>query len=96
MTKVGTGAVAGAAATQYLLTVDVTKLPDTFPGKSGLVSTGYIMIPITLWVDAQKRPVKVTEHITAAGQAVSTEVTLSACNAPVHTVAPPASQVGTD
>jgi hypothetical protein len=88
--------VDGAPTTHYSLKVDVSKLPDSLPGKQQLVTAGLSSLPVELWVDKQGRPVKVTEQLTAHGQTVSTQVTVSKINDPVTITPPPADQVSTD
>ena len=92
---VGPEQVAGADATHYKLTVDVTPLPDTLPGREALLSAGLMSLPVDLWVDDQGRPVKVTENLSVQGQTVDTEVTIGNFDAPVTVTAPPADQVAT-
>jgi hypothetical protein len=91
----GSEPVNGAPANHYSIKADVTKLPSSFPGRQALISAGLSTLPVELWVDSAGRPVKVVEKLTTQGQTVSSEVTLSRFNAPVHITAPPADQVGT-
>jgi hypothetical protein len=92
---VGPEQVAGADATRYRLTVDVTRLPDTLPGREALLTAGLMSLPVDLWVDDQGRPVKVTENLSVQGQTVDTVVTIGNFDAPVTVTAPPADQVAT-
>jgi hypothetical protein len=92
---VGREQVGGADATHYRLTVDVTRLPESLPGREQLLGAGLTSLPVDLWVDDRNRPVKVTENLTVQGQAVDTVVTLGNFDAPVSITAPPADQVAT-
>jgi hypothetical protein len=92
---VGSDQVDGAPATHYALTVDVTKLPNDTPGRSDLLSAGLVKLPVDLWVDAQGRPVKVSEELTVQNQKVTTLVTLGSFDQDVTITAPPADQVAT-
>jgi hypothetical protein len=93
---VGQEQVAGADATHYHLTVDVTKLPQASPGREQLLTAGVLSLPVDVWVDAKGRPVKLTEELTVQDQQVSTVVTVGSFDAPVSITAPPADQVSTD
>jgi hypothetical protein len=95
VTLVGPEEVDGVSATHYRLSVDVTKLPNDTPGRSDLLSAGLLKLPVELWVDAQGRPVKVTEELTVQNQKVTTLVTLGDFDEPVTITAPPADQVAT-
>jgi hypothetical protein len=92
---VGPEQVGGADATHYKISVDVTRLPETQPGREQLLSAGLTTLPVDLWVDAEGRPVKVTEDLTVQGQTVDTTVTIGNFDAPVTITAPPADQVAT-
>jgi hypothetical protein len=96
VTDKGSDNVGGVPATHYGFTVQVAKLPSTFPGKAALQGAGLVAIPVELWVDAQGRPVKITQRLAVAGQASDTTVLVSGYDKPVHIVAPPADQVSTD
>jgi hypothetical protein len=93
---VGPEQVGGADATHYELSVDVTKLPESQPGRGQLLGAGLTTLPVDLWVDGKGRPVKVTENLTVQGQTVDTTVTIGDFDAPVTITAPPAEQVATD
>jgi hypothetical protein len=92
---VGSEQVDGVDATHYALVVDVPKLPNDTPGRSDLLSAGLLKLPVELWVDAQGRPVKVTEELTVQNQKITTLVTLGNFDEPVTITAPPADQVET-
>jgi hypothetical protein len=89
----GTGPVNGTTAGHYKLSIDVTKLPASFPDKSTLIQAGVTSIPIDLWADAQGRLVQMVEDITVQGQQVNVTVGLGNFDAPVHITAPPPGQV---
>jgi hypothetical protein len=90
----GSETVNGVQTVHYSIVVDVTKLPDSLPGKSELIQSGINTLPLELYVDPAGRPVEVTEQFTAQGQKVSTKSTVSDYNKPVTITAPPADQVG--
>jgi hypothetical protein len=91
----GPDQVDGAAATHYSIVVDVTKLSGAFPGLQTLIASGVPTLPVELWIDAQGRPVKATEHFTVQGQSVSSLIGLGKYDAPVHIAAPSPDQVST-
>jgi len=93
---VGEEEIDGVPATHYSLTVDVTALPNDSPGRRELLGAGVVQLPVELWVDAEGRPVRMTQEVTAGGQEVSTVVSLSDFDEPVTITAPPADQVATD
>jgi hypothetical protein len=95
LTDKGSEIVGTVPATHYGFTVEVAKLPSTFPGKAALQQAGLIAIPVELWVDAQGRPVKITQRLAVAGQTSDTTVLVSGYDKPVHIIAPPADQVST-
>jgi hypothetical protein len=86
----------GSPTTHYTLDVDVQKLPDTLPGKHQLITAGLASLPIEMWLDAQGRPVKLTEQVTVKGQQVSTDLTIGKYDQPVTVTPPPADQVAVD
>jgi hypothetical protein len=85
--------VAGVPATHYGFTVQVAKLPNTFPAKAVLQQAGLVAIPVELWIDAEGRPVKITQRLAVSGQTSDTTVSITAYNTPVRISAPPANQV---
>ena len=90
----GVETVNGVQTVHYSIVVDVTKLPDSLPGKSELTQSGITTLPLELYVDTSGRPVQITEQFSAQGQQVSTKATVSDYNKPVTITAPPADQVG--
>jgi hypothetical protein len=90
----GTTTIGGAAAGHYSLTIDLTKLPASFPDKSAMVASGLTSIPIELWVDPQGRLLQMVEKVTVQGQTVDVTVGLSKLNVPVTISPPPANEVG--
>lgn len=91
----GSTTAAGVPATRYDVTVNVAKLPSTYPGKAALAQTGITSLPVQIFLDSSGRPVQVLENLKVAGKAVSTKVTVTKYNQPVTISAPPASQVST-
>jgi hypothetical protein len=87
--------VDGVAADHYSVVVDVNNLPDSYPGKTTLVSAGLTKLPVELWIDGKGRPVQVTEKLSVSGQEATTKVAISKYNEPVTISAPPAAQVST-
>jgi hypothetical protein len=96
VTDKGSDDVGGVPATHYGFTVEVAKLPSTFLGKAALQQAGVVAIPVELWIDAQGRPVKITQRLAVSGQSSDTSVLATGYDKPVHIVAPPADQVSTD
>lgn len=95
VTPKGSEKIDGVSAEHYAVVVDVNKLPDSYPGKTTLVSAGLTTLPVELWIDGNGRPVQVTEKLSVGGQQATTKVQISKYNAPVSISAPPASQVST-
>lgn len=95
VTDQGREDIGGVPSTHYGFSVQVAKLPSTFPGKAILQQAGVVAIPVQLWSDGQGRPVKVTQRLAVSGQASDTTVLISGYDNPVHITAPPASQVST-
>lgn len=83
----------GTPSQHYSMTVVIANLPSTFPNKSALTQSGLTNLPFDLYVDAQGHVRKVTEDFTVSGQHVTTVVTLSKIDQPVHVTAPPADQI---
>jgi hypothetical protein len=96
VTDKGSENVGTVPATHYGFTVQVAKLPSTFPGKAALQQAGLIAIPVELWVDEQGRPVKITQRLAVAGQTSDTTVLVTGYDKPVHILAPPGDQVSTE
>jgi hypothetical protein len=92
---IGTESVGGTPARHYAIVVDVSKLPASYPGRQAITAAGVTTVPGELWVDSAGRTVKVVDRITVQGQSISSQVTQSRFNAPVHITAPPADQVST-
>ena len=91
----GQQAVGGVDTAHYTVVVDVTKLPDSLPGKDALIQSGLSDLPVELYVDAQGRSWQVTEDLSVQGQSVQTRFTITGYNVPVTITAPPADQVST-
>jgi hypothetical protein len=96
VTDKGSDDVGGVPAAHYGFTVEVAKLPGTFPAKAALQQAGLVAIPVELWIDAQGRPVKITQHLAVSGQTSDTSVLATGYDKPVDIVAPPADQVSSD
>ena len=93
VTDKGHEVVAGVPATHYGFTVQVAKLPSTFRAKAVLQQAGLVSIPVELWIDAEGRPVKITQRVAVSGQTSDTTVSITAYNTPLRISAPPADQV---
>jgi hypothetical protein len=94
LTVKGSEPVGGRTATHYSIDVEIAKLPADLPGRSELASSGVETIPLELYIDAQGRPVKISEDLPVQGQTVSSTATISDYNKPVSISAPPANQIG--
>lgn len=95
VTLVGSESLDGVPVTHYSIEMDVSKLPNSTPGRQALLDSGVTGVPIELYVDGEGRPVKVASTFTAQGQPISTVITLSRFNEPVSITAPPPDQVST-
>lgn len=85
----------GATTGHYALTIDVAKLPDDYRLKPLLQQIGLATVPLEFWMDTDGNVRRATEDLHVAGEHVTTLVTLSDFNAPLHITAPPADQVDT-
>jgi hypothetical protein len=95
---VGAETVDGVATNHYHFVVDpkvlVQKLPpDQAQQMQNAVNAGVDSVPADEWVDAQGRPARVTDEVTAQGQTAKIDLHLSHYDEPVAIKAPPASQV---
>lgn len=88
----GPATVNGIPTTKYSYVIDVSKAPSTDFTKI-LTQAGVSRVPVDLWLDAQDRPVQVTEGTTVAGKPTSTKVLYEKLNEPVSITAPPADQI---
>ena len=86
----------GAKVTHYVLSVDVAKLPASLPGKEQLAAAGLTTLPVDMWVNRERRLVKVAENLDVKGQHVATTVNVGSYDAPVTVTPPPADQVATN
>lgn len=91
----GVGSIDDATVGHYHLTIDVDRLPDSFPQKQTLQAAGISQLPIDDWIDPDGHSRKLTESLAVAGQKVSVVVALSDFDTAVNITAPPASQVDT-
>lgn len=95
---VGAESVDGVPTNHYHFIVDpkvlVQKLPpDQAQQMQNAVDAGVDSVPADEWVDAQGRPVRVTDEVTAQGQTAKIDLHLSHYDEPVTIKAPPANQV---
>jgi hypothetical protein len=90
---VGVVTAGGISATHYSIIVSVDNLPDSYPGKSALVSAGLKTIPLQLFVDSSGRPVRVKETLEVQGQEVQTKLNITRYNLPITISAPRKSQI---
>ncbi|HEY3631003.1 MAG TPA: LppX_LprAFG lipoprotein [Jatrophihabitantaceae bacterium] len=95
---VGTENIDGVPANHYHFIVDpkvlVQKLPpDQAQQMQNAVNAGVDSVPADEWVDAQGRPVRVTDEVTAQGQTAKIDLRLNHYDEPVSIKAPPADQV---
>jgi len=95
---VGTEDVDGVPTNHYHFVVDpkvlVQKLPpDQAQQMQTAVDAGVDSVPADEWVDAQGRPVRVTDEVTAQGQTAKIDLRLNHYDEPVSIKAPPADQV---
>jgi hypothetical protein len=91
---VGAAKVAGVSTTHYSIVVDLARLPGDLPGKDQLVQGGLKTLPLELYIDAQGRPIEVSEDFNAQGQHVKTKVVVTGYDQPATITAPPADQIG--
>ena len=98
---VGTQTLGGVSTTEYAgsFTTDAAMkaLPASFRKlfSSVLKQMGSPTISFHEWIDAQHHMRKLVETETVGGQTVTTTVTISAINEPVHIAVPPASKTAT-
>jgi hypothetical protein len=92
---VGSGTVNGAPASHYTIAVDVSKLPEDYPGRDGLVAAGLKTLPVELWIDNHGRPVQMSQKFSVQGKVIASLITLGNFNAPLRITAPPSDQVST-
>lgn len=97
--RVGTATINGVATTEYAGTLDVGKsLAKLDPSLRKLVGpalqqTGVTTSRFHVWVDAQHQVRKLAQTEVGSNTNISTVMTITAINQPVHVQAPPASQV---
>jgi hypothetical protein len=97
--QVGSGTVNGVPTTEYTGTVDVTKaMARIDPGLRKLIgpamqATGITTTHFEVWVDAQHQVRRLRETGNGANYHVTTLMTVTAINQPVHITVPAASQV---
>jgi len=102
--QVGTETVNGVSATHYSITVELAKVAQQHPDLADILNTlikqGVKTQDVQLWVDAQKRPVRITTSVQLpnpvkpSAKITSTQtVDFTDWGAPVDIQAPPADQV---
>ncbi len=97
ITVVGQESVGGVDATHYRGSADMKKLltaTGTVDPKfvAQLQKSGISTIHYDLWINGDKLPVKLIEHMTIQGKPVAMTMTMSDYGVPVKLVLPPASQ----
>jgi hypothetical protein len=95
---VGTENVDGVPTNHYHFIVDpkvlVQKLPpDQAQQMQNAVNAGVDSVPADEWVDAQGRPVRVTDEVIAQGQTAKIDLRLNHYDEPISIKAPPADQI---
>jgi uncharacterized membrane protein YgdD (TMEM256/DUF423 family) len=102
----GTETVNGVSATHYSVTIDLAKVAKDHPELAGVINEltkqGVKVQDLQLWVDAQKRPVRLATTMQLPNPADPTKTSASTqtvdytdWGAPVTITAPPADQVAT-
>jgi hypothetical protein len=97
--QVGSGTVNGVPTTEYTGTIDVAKaMARIDPSLRKLVgpamqATGVTTTHFEVWVDAQHQVRRLRETGNGANYRVTTLITVTAINQPVHISVPPPSQV---
>jgi hypothetical protein len=89
----GIDTVDGAATGHYAMTIDVDKLPASFPQKELFQQVGFTNLPLEFWVDGNWHTRKMTESVAIMGQRARLVASMGNYNKPVHISAPPADQV---
>jgi hypothetical protein len=79
----------GAPVGHYAITIDVASLPSDYPNRDVLVQSGLTSIPADIYIDTQGRTRKVTENLTVGSQHVTSVITLTRIDQPVHIGPPP-------
>jgi hypothetical protein len=97
ITKIGPETVNGVPATHYRGRVDLKKLLRATSVDKAFVAqlskSGVSTIAYDLWLNADKLPVKLVEHMTVLGRATTLTLTMSDYGVPVTITPPAASQV---
>lgn len=95
---IGKETVGGTSTTEYAGSFKADAALKALPASyrkalsSELQSLGTTTVSFHVWIDSQNHVRKFTETESANGQTVSTTVTVTAINQPVHVTIPPASQ----
>ena len=90
----GNETIDGIPTTHYSTVIDTAKLPADLPGWDRIVHA-LPEVPMELYVDAQGRPIQVTQNLSNDDQQTLVTLKISRFNEPVAISAPPADQVGT-
>ena len=95
---IGAETVGGGSAIHYHLIVDPRVMaekvpPDQRAQMQQAIDAGVDQIPLDIWVDAQGRPVKLTDTVTAQGQTANVEFQLNKFDQNLQVKPPPADQV---
>jgi len=95
---VGAENVDGVPTIRYHFVVDPRALlpklpPDQAQQMQQAVDAGVDSVPADEWIDAQGRPVKVTDSVTAQGQTAHVEFRINHYDDPITIQAPPADQI---
>ncbi|HEY7048154.1 MAG TPA: hypothetical protein VH373_13125 [Jatrophihabitantaceae bacterium] len=98
---IGGEKINGASAVHYHLIVDpravVQKVPEGQREQmQQAIDAGVDQIPMDIWVDAQGRPVKLTDSVEAQGQTAHVEFELNHFDENLQIKPPPADQIGQD
>lgn len=80
----------GVPVGHYAITIDVASLPSDYPNRDVLVQSGVTSIPAGIYVDTQGRTRKVTEDLTVGSEHVTSVITQTRIDRPVHIGPPPA------
>jgi hypothetical protein len=97
--RTGSGTVNGVPATEYAGTLDLAQAlarldPQMRKNLGPALAAGAVgTVHFTAWIDGQHVIRRVAETETASGSHISTLVTITSINQPVHISVPPASKV---
>lgn len=97
----GAESVDGVACVHYHVDIDTRSAAKNLPGDQGqqlqqAADAGVDSIPLDLWIDAQGRPVKVSDKVSSEQASATVEVRMGHFNEVVHISAPPSDQISQD